>query len=61
MTKKRAKEKIDISDSIKGYVKQQLHFYSDIKQEKEMRFWERYLGASKPCKIDIKHENTTLE
>ena len=26
-----------------------------------MRFWERYLGASKPFKIVIKHENTTLE
>lgn len=61
MTKKIAKEKIDIIDIIKGYLKQQLHFYSDITQEKEMRFWERYLGASKPFKIVIKHENTTLE
>ena len=61
MTKKKAKEKIDIIDIIKGYLNQQLHFYSDIPQEKEMLFWERYLGASKQCKIVIKHENTTLE
>ena len=26
-----------------------------------MRFWERDLGASKPFKIVIKNENTTLE
>ena len=38
MKKKIAKEKIDIIDIIKGYLKQQLHFYSDITQEKELRF-----------------------
>ena len=61
MTKKIAKEKINISYIIKGFLKQQVRFYSDISKEKEMRFWERYLGASKPFKIVIKHENTTLE
>lgn len=61
ITKKIANENTDIIDIIKGYLKQQLHFYSDTTQDKEMRFWERYLGASKPFKISIKHENTSIE
>ena len=61
MTNNITKKKIDIINISKGYLKQQLHFYSDITQEKEMRFWERYEGASKPFKIVIKHEHTTLE
>lgn len=45
---------------IQGYLKKNLHFYSDVEHTKEPQFWTRYLGASEPKSFVLHKKETTL-
>lgn len=57
---------ISLIDLIKGYLKQQLHFYTKTnwkRQKKpfETRMWTRFLGNSEPFQLVLSHEKNDMQ
>lgn len=57
---------VSLIDFVKGYLKQQLHFYTKPdwriqKKPLETRKWTRFLGSSEPFQLALSHQKTTMQ
>lgn len=48
-------------DFTKGYLKKQLHFYTNPNLKMETRIWTRFLGSSEPFKLTLNHEQNSMQ